>query len=242
MNEAVFISDLHLHPEQPEILEKFRQFLIWAKDNTRTLYILGDFLHVWAGDDDLNAWSEDIATLLANLAQHQISVFFMPGNRDFLIGHTFLKKANMQLLPDPTLIHLGSQAVLLSHGDAYCTQDWSHQYFRCLTRNRWFRWVFLKLPHAFRHNLVNQIRSYSQNNTQKSLGKMDTVPAAMHKDIQRFSADVLIHGHTHRPGLRKYDHDGKIWDEFTLSDWDENPQILCYNKSEYRFMLIHEGK
>lgn len=241
MNEAVFISDLHLHPDQPEILEKFRRFLAWVPLHTRSLYILGDFLHVWAGDENLNPWAAEIAALLASLAAQNIPVFFMVGNRDFLLGGQFLQKAKMQLLPDPSLIHLGNQAVLLSHGDVYCTQDTSHQWFRRLTRNSVFRWFFLRLPHVVRHVLVNGIRNYSQHNTRKSFTQMDTVDTAMQKDIRRFAADVLIHGHTHQPGLRTYEDGKKLWYEYTLSDWDENPQILCYNRSKYEFILLSKG-
>ncbi len=240
MNEAVFISDLHLHPDQPVILDKFRTFVSWAAINTRSLYILGDFLHVWPGDDALDVWSEEIVRLLAGLSEQGIPVFFMAGNRDFLIGPTFLHQANMQSLVDPTLIHLGTESVLLSHGDAYCTQDTAHQWFRRLTRNRWFRFLFLRLPYTLRQSLVSQVRHYSQNNIRKLPATLQTVPEAMQKDIQSFAAHILIHGHTHQPGLRAHQHDDISWEEYTLSDWDENPSILCYNKSKYQFVSVSE--
>lgn len=240
MIEAVFISDLHLHPDQNDILDKFRKFVSWAEKNTRSLYILGDFLHVWPGDDALDAWSERIAGLLAGLSEQGISVFFMAGNRDFLIGEDFAHKAKMQMLADPSLIHLGKQKVLLSHGDAYCTQDTTHQWFRRFTRNRWFRFVFLRLPYSIRQSLVSQVRNYSQNNTRKLPVRMQTVPTEMGKDIHRFAAQILIHGHTHQPGLRTHQEDAIVWKEFTLSDWDENPSILCYNSSQYQFIHLSE--
>ena len=238
MNKAVFISDLHLHPDQPHILEKFRTFMAWAAKNTRSLYILGDFLHVWPGDEALDAWSEEIVDLLAKLSEQGIPVFFMTGNRDFLIGHRFLRKTKMRILSDPALIYLDAQPVLLSHGDAYCTQDKAHQRFRRLTRNRCFHFLFLCLPYSIRQSLVSQVRSYSQHNTKKLPETMQTVPAEMLKDLRRFGTDTLIHGHTHQPGLKTYPDGVKTWKEFTLSDWDENPSILCYNKSKYEFIKI----
>ncbi|MGV3740447.1 MAG: UDP-2,3-diacylglucosamine diphosphatase, partial [Gammaproteobacteria bacterium] len=216
MNEAVFISDLHLHPEQPAIREKFRNFVSWAVDNTEKLYILGDFLHVWPGDDAMDAWTESIAADLAKLADHGISVYFMPGNRDFLIGRHFLQKAKLQPLNDPTVIHLGDQAVLLSHGDAYCSHDFSHQGFRRLTRNRIFRFLFLSLPYCLRKYLVGQVRHYSQNNRNKSVNNMQTVEETMYKDLTRFASKILIHGHTHQPGLRTYGSGLQTWREYTL--------------------------
>lgn len=239
MNEAVFISDLHLHPEQPAIREKFRNFVSWALDNTEKVYILGDFLHVWPGDDAMDVWSEGIAADLAKLADQGIPAYFMPGNRDFLIGKRFLQKAKLQLLNDPTVIHLGDQAVLLSHGDAYCTQDSSHQWFRRLTRNHLFRLLFLSLPYALRKYMVGQVRQYSQNNRNKSVSNMQTVEATMHKDLACFASKILIHGHTHQPGVRTYGSGVQFWKEYTLSDWDENPSILCYNKTNYQFLKIY---
>ncbi len=235
MNEAVFISDLHLHPAQPEIMEKFRRFVLWAASNTRTLYILGDFLHVWAGDDAFDHWSNDITSLLAGLADQGISVFFMAGNRDFLIGDLFLHKAKMQRLADPSVIRLGEENVLLSHGDGYCTQDYAHQWFRFLTRNRWFRFIFLRLPYTLRQSLVSRVRNYSQQNKRKSFLSMQTVPEAMQKDVQKFGVKRLIHGHTHQPGVREHQKNTTDWQEYTLSDWDENPSVLCYNKTKYQF-------
>src|SRR5258708_4351574 len=98
MNDAVFISDLHLNPEQPDILVRFKQLIQWAGKSTRNLYILGDFFHVWAGDDSLDAWSSDIAEQLSWLAQQGVSVFYIHGNRDFLLGQDFAKRACMQIL------------------------------------------------------------------------------------------------------------------------------------------------
>jgi UDP-2,3-diacylglucosamine hydrolase len=240
MNEAVFISDLHLHPDQVDILDKFRKFVSWAAQNTRSLYILGDFLHVWPGDDALDAWTEEIVRLVAGLSEQGIPVFFMAGNRDFLIGSTFLHKAKMQRLADPSLIHLGAQPVLLSHGDAYCTQDTSHQWFRRLTRNAWFRYLFLRLPYSIRQSLVGQVRHYSQHNTRKLPVTLQTVPEAMQQDLRRFAANILIHGHTHQPGLRIHQKGSSSWEEYTLSDWDEIPSILCYNESQYQFIKLSE--
>ena len=238
MNEAVFISDLHLHPEYPDITANFRKFVNWAINNTQKLYILGDFIHVWPGDEAIDAWSDAIISELVKLTDHGIPVYFMPGNRDFLIGKRFLRKAKLHYLQDPTVVTLGHQRVLLSHGDAYCTLDNSHQRFRKMTRNWLFCFLFLQLPYAFRKSLVNRVRHYSQTNNRKLPATMQTVETAMQKDMQRFAADILIHGHTHQPGVRTYQQNAQSWHEYTLSDWDENPSILCYNDTKYQFISI----
>ncbi len=240
MNEAVFISDLHLHPNQPEITKKFRQFTQWAGKNTRAVYILGDFLHVWPGDDALDGWSEEIIGWLTDLSTQGVHVYFLAGNRDFLLGDIFLRKAKMQSLADPTVISLGEQRVLLSHGDRYCTKDYTHQWLRWVTRNPIFKFLFLRLSYKARQALVSSVRNYSQHNTRKPQDIMQTVPDAILSEMRHFVAEILIHGHTHQPGLTTHQDGEHQRYEYTLSDWDENPSILCYNKSEYRFVYLVE--
>ena len=107
VNEAVFISDLHLHPDMPEISKRFDEFLAWAKQHTKHLYILGDFFHVWAGDDTANPWSDSVLSKLNALHQSGISVSFMRGNRDFLVGEQYLKQSGINVLAEPTIVSFG---------------------------------------------------------------------------------------------------------------------------------------
>lgn len=235
MNEAVFISDLHLHPEMPEILEKFQKFVHWAIQHTQAVYILGDFIHAWPGDEAIDAWSETIIQSLETLHQHHIKVYFMPGNRDFLIGQTFVQQAQLTLLTDPTVITLGNENVLLSHGDRYCTKDRSHQWLRWLTRNRWFKPCFLQLPYFIRQRIVQQVREYSQHNQTKPSQNMAIILQPMLAELDRYAANALIHGHTHQAGLQVHFSFSKQKRQYTLSDWEDNCSVLCYNDSKYEF-------
>lgn len=238
MNEAVFISDLHLHPDMPGVFQRFRAFIRWAATHTKSVYILGDFLHVWPGDDAIDAWSDSITELLAWLSLQGVQVYFMPGNRDFLVGQVFMEKAKLIPLQEPALITLGTQKVLLVHGDVYCTHDRGHQWFRTLTRNPVFRFVFLKLPYSWRKGLVSQVREYSQQNTNKSMQSMAMVVDVMLRDMSNIGANVIVHGHTHQPGLKVHHYKESDFQQYTLSDWDNNPSILCYNNAIYEFSNV----
>ena len=141
--DAMFISDLHLHPEDSEITAKYMRFCSWARGKTKKIYILGDFLHVWPGDDAMDAWSKKILGSLADLVDSGIKVYFMPGNRDFLIGKKFIRYAKLIELAEPAIITLGNRKVLLVHGDRYCTKDKSHQRLRRFTRNKLFKFIFI---------------------------------------------------------------------------------------------------
>lgn len=229
--EAVFISDLHLHPEEPLIMARFNHFIDWAARNTHAVYILGDFFHAWPGDDGNNSWSQKIAERLKWLSEQRVSLYYMHGNRDFLLGPDFAKTAGMIILPEPTVIKLGSTKVLLVHGDRYCTYDKGHQWFRRITRNRWFHKVFLRIPFKLRNKMVTKVRQRSQTNRSKTMAQMDVVVQPMISHMDAKSVKILIHGHTHKVGLRNHAYNGNIYTQYVLSDWDENPKLLCYYKS-----------
>lgn len=238
MNQAVFISDLHLHPQRPDIFEKFQAFIAWASKNTQSVYILGDFIHAWPGDEAMDDWSAGITALLAGLVSNGIPVYFMPGNRDFLLGPRFLSQAKMICLADPTVITLGHERVLLAHGDQYCTNDWSHQWLRALTRNAFFSRFFLTIPYKLRANLVSKVRKHSSYKTKHSKLSMGIVAKDLLADLKRYHVTTIIHGHTHQPGLILHTGDNGDLKQYILSDWDENPTVLCYNKAKYIFSNI----
>lgn len=229
--EAVFISDLHLEPTEQDITNRFNAFITWAAANTNSVYILGDFFHAWAGDDELDSWSESIAKRLKWLTEQQVSVFYMHGNRDFLLGHNFAKLAGFRILPEPSLINLHNHSILLAHGDRYCTNDKSHQRFRRITRSRWFSPLFLQLPLKLRKKLVKKVRQHSQTNTSKTAVQMDIVLQPMLEHMQTNVVTLLIHGHIHKAGLRNHVYNGTKYSQYVLSDWDDNPNLLCYCKA-----------
>lgn len=232
MIETVFISDLHLHPEDHAIQKRFNDFISWAEKSVKTIYILGDFFHAWAGDDSINDWSQGIADQLFNLTQKGITLYYMHGNRDFLLGKIFAKRAGWKTLPDPCVIKLGDESILLSHGDRYCTKDIRHQRFRRLTRNVLFKFLFLKFSLKTREGLVNKVRSISLNNPLHLMEQMDVVSEAIVSSMARYRVHVLIHGHTHKPGLTTYQEAGQQLNRYVLSDWDDTPQILCYHNTK----------
>ncbi len=230
MIDAVFISDLHLHPEEQKITERFYRFIKWAANHTKTVYILGDFFHVWPGDDALDGWSKSIAERLSWLAAQGVKLNFMHGNRDFLLGKQFASLASMTILPDPTVITLGNTNVLLVHGDRYCTKDKGHQWLRQLTRNILFPRLFLFLPYSIRAKVVNKVRQHSQTNRSKPFIYMDIVVPVMLNHMQKMHTSVLVHGHIHKPGHTTHEFQGASYQQYVLSDWDDNPILMCYDR------------
>jgi UDP-2,3-diacylglucosamine hydrolase len=242
--EAVFISDLHLNPEEEALTQRFFHFLEWVETQTESLYILGDFFHVWPGDDAMDEWADEIARRLANLAIAGVKCYFMAGNRDFLLSHCFARLSRWIQLPDPTVITLGRQRIMLSHGDRYCTADKAHQWFRRLTRWVGFAWFFNRFPLSWRKKWVSQVRRYSaEHHRFKSSQQMDVVERHLLKSMQLAKVNMMIHGHTHAPQAIQYSaSDSLIYKRYVLSDWDDNPVILCYYKT-YGFLFnLYRGK
>ena len=232
MIEAVFISDIHLHPNDTHINKRFNLFLEWAITNqVNTIYILGDFFHVWSGDDLMDDWSKQIAHKIASLTKHNIQVYYLHGNRDFLIGEQFCRLANMTLLPDPHVIKLDQQSILLTHGDQYCTKDRGHQLLRQLTRNKWFYPLFMSIPKIIRKKIVTGFRKQRANAKGKPSSQLEIVNDVMIQDMKKHHCQTIIHGHIHQAGLTKYQEPSGLYQQYVLSDWDDTPSYLCYYKS-----------
>ncbi len=230
--KAVFISDLHLHPDMPEITERFKRFVDWAKIHTEALYILGDFFHVWVGDDLMDGFALEVVALLNDLYAANVKVYFMPGNRDFLIGKRFLNLANVQCLKDSTILYLDDSRVYLTHGDKYCLNDKPHQLLRLISRPPLFRAIFLTFPKRFRAWLVHSVRRHSQVQKRDYRSKrFQVVLASLCKDMARHQVYNVIYGHVHQPEHRQVEWNGLPNNVFVLSDWDLNPSIICYNSA-----------
>lgn len=197
---TLFISDLHLDPNQPQITNTFFYFLDHIARDADALYILGDFFESYIGDDDNDPFIQIIARGLHQLTQLGVPIFVMHGNRDFLMGSQFEKYSGASLIPDPSVISLYGKKFLLAHGDSLCTDDKSHQRFRKITRNTLIQKIFLSLPISFRKKLAGQLRADSmQHNQKKSADIMDVTENAVIQALKTNNALRIIHGHTHRP-------------------------------------------
>lgn len=223
-----FISDLHLCASRPKITETFLTFLKDIQEKAESLYILGDLFEYWAGDDDLNeAFNQRIINAFRALAQSGVAIFFMHGNRDFLIGETFCNAAHIHLLADPTLITLCGHRILLSHGDALCTDDVAYQAFRNQVRAPEWQAQFLDQPLETRKKQIEAIRARSEEEkTTKNFAIMDVNEQAVIDLLRQYQPDLFIHGHTHRPNVHEINLDGKLIKRVVLGDWYEQGSCL----------------
>lgn len=219
---TLFISDLHLSANQPALTRLFLYFLQHQARTAEALYILGDLFESWIGDDDESPFNQQIASALAELTARGVKTYFMPGNRDFLIGSRFLDKTGCQLLSDPTLITLYGIPTLLTHGDSLCTLDKNYMAFRRLARTRFLQSLFLGLPLFLRQKIARYLRGKEHMGTHRHDAKYDVVMDDLVKEAKQFSAQWIIHGHTHQPCIQLFNQKTKhdsFERRFVLSDW-----------------------
>ena len=225
---TLFISDLHLDPERPAITELFGRFVDEEARGADALYILGDLFEAWVGDDDPSDTGAFVAGKLRGLHEAGVPVHFIRGNRDFLLGEDYARRAGMAILPDPAVVMLYGKPVLLMHGDLLCTDDVAYQAFRAQTRDPDWQARFLAQPLAARIAFAAQARAASRAHQSglQSQGTMESItdvsPATVAGTFARYGIDTLIHGHTHRPAV----HDNEGGTRIVLGDWYEQGSVL----------------
>ncbi|MDP8101881.1 UDP-2,3-diacylglucosamine diphosphatase [Phocoenobacter atlanticus] len=235
-----FISDLHLSESQPEITQHFLQFLEKKAPLAKALYILGDLFDFWIGDDEQSELITTITQALNNLAQQGTKSYFICGNRDFLIGKDFAKKSKITLLPDYQLIDLFGKKTLLCHGDTLCIDDINYQKFRKTVHRKWIQKLFLYLPLGLRINIANKIRNKSRLDKQsKAYEIMDVNTPFTTKIVQKYQAEWLIHGHTHKQDIHYCKFSNKsdrLFTRIVLGDWHKDRiSILKVDKTGFKF-------
>ncbi len=224
---SAFISDLHLDPGHPAPIRNFLDLLATGLRNTDALYILGDLFEIWIGDDHIDSGYQPVIAALRQTTDQGLPVYLLHGNRDFLVGPDFLEITGCQLLADPELIDLYGQRTLLMHGDLLCTDDSDYQAFRQTVRNpSWQAQVLEKSVHE-RLAMARDVRLLSSELTDdKPDAIMDVNQAAVHAMIEQYDADLLIHGHTHRPGIHPFSVNQRPVQRAVLADWHEQGNLL----------------
>jgi len=220
---ALFVSDVHLQAAMPRTTQAFLDFLRLHAVKARQLYLLGDMFEYWAGDDDISApHNKRIVDAIRAVSDSGVAVFWIAGNRDFLAGADFAEAAGASMLPDPSVVTLCDQRIVLTHGDAQCTDDLGYMAFRAQVRRKEWQEEFLARPLAQRKTIIEGLRQGSREaQRNKSYEIMDTNPAAIAALFDSSGAAVMIHGHTHRPRMHEYPSaTGEKRRRYVLTDWD----------------------
>jgi UDP-2,3-diacylglucosamine hydrolase len=230
----LFVSDVHLDASAPAAVEQFLEFLRTQATNAEALYILGDLFEAWVGDDESDADKKVVCDALRALTAQGVACFVIHGNRDFLLGRTFCDNTGCHLLADPVIAEFDGERVLLTHGDALCTDDHSYQELRSIVRTAPWQRRFLALPLADREMLANQARAGSRQHTARTIPNiMDVNPEAVATAYRVAQVHRIIHGHTHRPAIHDSSVDGVPAQRIVLGAWYEQGSYLVYEDGRY---------
>ena len=228
-SSALLISDIHLTPSMPLTAQRFFDFCEKDAPHAEAVFILGDLFEYWVGDDTSSSspFQQEVMSTLANLSA-KTKTYYVHGNRDFLIGPSFLKKTGMTLLVDPSLIEIAGEKYLVCHGDSLCTADIGYQIFRGIVRKPWIQKLFLSMPLSWRRSIANILRSNRHTQYEHSTSKSSAFNSmrtnvtleACAAVMKNWSMDKLIHGHTHLPAHHHEQLGQQTWQRWVLSDWD----------------------
>lgn len=217
----IFISDLHLSEERPELYRAFCRFLGNLDRDVEHLYILGDLFDAFIGDDPKNPMCIKVKAQLRLLADRHIRVFFQPGNRDFLLRGKVAEKYGMTALPDYHLYqHLNNRALLM-HGDLLCTDDRSYLFYRSIIQSLPARALIALLPMPWRRALARKLRTRSTSKQRQPASMaIDVNAEAVKAAMDKYEVAQLIHGHTHLPGVHR-ENSTDPRSRFVLGDWND---------------------
>jgi UDP-2,3-diacylglucosamine hydrolase len=234
---AWFASDLHLDPSTPRIAERFRRFLAGPVRGARALFLLGDIFEAWLGDDDPEPAHRAAIAAIARVADAGTLVYVMRGNRDFMLGERFCRESGAILLEDPAILELAGTRLLLSHGDGLCVDDRAYQKLRALVRDPGLRARFARLPLDARRRLALEARAGSREHLANASGYITDVNAGAVESVFRDSgATLMIHGHTHRPGVHRAESGGLARTREVLGAWHDEADVVRWDDAGWQLV------
>ncbi|MBV9343820.1 MAG: UDP-2,3-diacylglucosamine diphosphatase [Gammaproteobacteria bacterium] len=238
----LLVSDVHLEAGAPAVTEQFLGFLTREASHAAALYVLGDLFETWVGDDAVDPDQARVCQALRSLGAQGVACFVLHGNRDFLLGEDFAARTGCRLLPDPVVALFDAEPVLLTHGDALCTDDHAYQELRSTVREALWQRRFLGLPRVRRGQLAAAARAGSRRHTRSSGAEiMDVNPGAVQRAFRVAQVRRMIHGHTHRPGIHAVDVDGTGAERIVLGAWHEAGSYLSVEQGQYRLHTLPRG-
>ena len=232
-----FASDLHLDPSTPQIADRFRRFLAGPAREARSVFLLGDLFEAWIGDDDPEPAHREVVAAIAALAAAGTLVYVVRGNRDFMMGERFCADAGAILLDDPAILAVGGERVMLSHGDGLCVDDRAYQKLRALVRDPSLREGFARLPIEARRRLASEAREGSREHLANASAYItDVNQPAVDAVMRDAEVPLMIHGHTHRPGVHRFESDGVERTRVVLGAWHDEAHVVRWDDAGWQLL------
>jgi UDP-2,3-diacylglucosamine hydrolase len=238
---TLFISDLHLDAERPAALTRFSRFVEERALRARALYVLGDLFEAWIGDDEDALGYATVFDAFERLREAEVACFFMHGNRDFLVGSRFAAVTGCKLLDEYHVIEIAGERVLLTHGDLLCTDDAPYMALRATVRDPVWQREFLAKSLSERRAIARELRERSKSETaSKAQDIMDVNEQTVAATMRRYGVTKLLHGHTHRPGIHRFELDGRNATRIVLGAWYEQGSVVSWDRDGFKLETLVE--
>lgn len=243
LNSVLFVSDIHLSEQAPQLTELFMQFLQGPALDAKAVYVLGDLFDVWVGEDLSPPFHKALFNAFNALTHNHVELYFMPGNRDFLVSASFLQTVSAKRLNDRSVIDLHGIPTLLMHGDLLCTHDKGYQHYRKIAQHPLTRYLFLKLPRHTRDKIAKTLREKSKSYQRtKPLSILDVDNSAVELEMKSLNVRQLIHGHVHRPAIHDLQVNNQSAKRAVLGDWTEKTgSLILSTPSEITLAEFHNN-
>ena len=236
---VLFVSDLHLDPERPRSIDTFVRFVNSEVIYAERLFILGDLFEVWIGDDENDPRLEPVLEALTSLKAYEVPCYVMHGNRDFLLGDAFSERTGCRIMSDYVTVDVCGKSMLLTHGDLLCTDDVPYMHLRSTVRDPAWQGSFLRKSIAERRELAASMRAQSKTETaSKPSDIMDVNQRTVEETMRSHGVLYLVHGHTHRPGVHRFELDGENATRIVLGDWYDQPTVLQWDNRGFKLRAI----
>jgi UDP-2,3-diacylglucosamine hydrolase len=231
---TLFVSDVHIDADRPETIRRFTDFVAHRALRADALYILGDLFEAWVGDDEDDVRLKPVLDVLARLTDAGVPAAVMQGNRDFLLGRQFCAATGCRLLGDYERIEINGAPVLLTHGDLLCTDDTRYMTLRTTLRDARWQSEFLAKSLGERRAIAADLRQLSAKEiAAKAEEIMDVNQDTVADVMRRHGVATLLHGHTHRPDVHRFELDGQHALRIVLGAWYERPSILAWDATGF---------
>lgn len=223
-------------------MEAFLRFLRGEFAHLKSLYILGDLFEFWIGGAHIGLPDfQAVLQLFREITRSGVEVCFVHGNRDFHVDGSFQRRTGVKVLGEQAAIELGGRRALLLHGDSLCTADVHYHSYRRFARSLAGRSFFRAMPLPLKTivakcmTLASSYTGSARNGGQHSLSKSELM------GFFKNGYELVICGHVHQPGERRWVLNGRECVLYVLGSWDEKGMYLEFDGKEFRLKNALEG-